>query len=259
MIGLVLAAGAGRRLRPHTERLPKALVPLRRDGTSVLDLTLSNFAAAGMQRVVVVVGYRAETIAARVESWESALGLRVELVHNDRAEEWNNAYSLWCARRVLSEGVVLANGDTLHPPALTSALAGLDVGDVCLAVDMRKKLGDEEMKVLIDTSGLVRAISKTLPHDADGEYIGVARIPAAAAGAVVDALARTWGRDPSAFYEAAFQLLVDEGRPLVGHPIGTAPWVEIDDEADLARAREVAAATHPVGGRERRRRSLCRS
>ena len=54
MIGLVLAAGAGRRLRPYTDSLPKALVPVgpdgRQDGPTVLDLSLRNFAEIGSPR-----------------------------------------------------------------------------------------------------------------------------------------------------------------------------------------------------------------
>jgi dTDP-glucose pyrophosphorylase len=38
MIGLVLAAGSGRRPRPYTDTLPKALVPIDSE-TTVLDLT----------------------------------------------------------------------------------------------------------------------------------------------------------------------------------------------------------------------------
>ena len=49
MIGLVLAAGAGRRLRPYTDTLPKALVPV--DGeTTILDIALRNLAAVGSHR-----------------------------------------------------------------------------------------------------------------------------------------------------------------------------------------------------------------
>ena len=39
MIGMVLAAGAGRRLAPYTDTLPKTLVPVDGDRT-ILDLSL---------------------------------------------------------------------------------------------------------------------------------------------------------------------------------------------------------------------------
>jgi NDP-sugar pyrophosphorylase family protein len=55
VIGLVLAAGAGRRLRPYTDEVPKALVPLA-DGLTVLDVTLANFAEVGLTEAAIVVG-----------------------------------------------------------------------------------------------------------------------------------------------------------------------------------------------------------
>src|ERR1044071_8107107 len=114
MIGLVLAAGAGRRLRPYTDTLPKALVPIDAE-TTPLDLTLANFAEVGLTDVAIVVGDAAAAIEARVPDLQNRYGVRLQLVHNDKAEIWNNAYSLWCARDLFAEGVVLANGDTVHP------------------------------------------------------------------------------------------------------------------------------------------------
>src|SRR5262249_44834256 len=94
VIGLVLAAGAGRRLRPYTDHLPKALVPVDGEFT-ILDLALRNLAAVGLTDVAVVVGYRADTVRDRQAELERAYGVRLDLIDNDRAEEWNNAYSLW--------------------------------------------------------------------------------------------------------------------------------------------------------------------
>ncbi|MCZ2523714.1 phosphocholine cytidylyltransferase family protein [Streptomyces sp. HB2AG] len=242
MIGLVLAAGAGRRLRPYTDTLPKALVPV--DGeTTVLDLTLANFAEVGLTEVAIVVGYRKEAVYARKEALEAKYGLSITLIDNDKAEEWNNAYSLWCARDVLSRGVILANGDTVHPVSVEKTLlAARGKGQrIILALDTVKKLADEEMKVVADPDKGVRRITKLMePSEATGEYIGVTLIEPEAAEALADALRTTFERDPDLYYEDGYQELVDRGFTIDTAPIGDVKWVEIDNHDDLAKGREIA-------------------
>ena len=239
MIGLILAAGAGRRLRPYTDTLPKALVPLDEE-RSVMDLTLRNFANAGLTDVAIVVGYAAQQVRDRKERMERTYGVNIELVHNDKAEEWNNAYSLWCARDILSQGVILANGDTIHPLSVEHLLLEQSSSNITLAVDNVKVLGDEEMKVQLDTSGSVTLITKLMePDTAAGEYIGVSRIPAEAAEALVDALRATFERDPQLYYEDGYQEMVNRGLRIATAPIGSVPWIEVDTLEDLARAREI--------------------
>ena len=121
MIGMVLAAGASRRLRPDTDELPKALLPV--DGeTTILDISLRNLAAVGLSEVVVIVGHAAHAIADRAADLEATHGVALELVHNGRALEWNNAYSLWLAREYFSQGALLVNGDTVHPVSVEKTL-----------------------------------------------------------------------------------------------------------------------------------------
>ncbi|MFJ8587362.1 sugar phosphate nucleotidyltransferase [Streptomyces sp. NPDC093595] len=241
MIGLVLAAGAGRRLRPYTDTLPKALVPVDGDRT-VLDMTLANFAAVGLTEAAVVVGYRKEAVYERKAALEAAYGLKLTLIDNDKAEEWNNAYSLWCARDVLKEGVILANGDTVHPVSVEqNLLAARGEGRrIILALDTVKKLADEEMKVVVDAGG-VRRITKLMdPADASGEYIGVTLIEPEAAEPLADALKATFERDPDLYYEDGYQELVNRGFEIDVESIGDVRWVEIDNHDDLAKGREIA-------------------
>ncbi|MYU22339.1 phosphocholine cytidylyltransferase family protein [Streptomyces sp. SID8352] len=247
MIGLVLAAGAGRRLRPYTETLPKALVPVGPEGAeesiTVLDVALGNFAEVGLTEVGVIVGYRKEAVYARREALEAKYGVRLTLIDNDRAEDWNNAYSLWCGREALADGVILANGDTVHPVSVErTLLAARGEGRrIILALDTVKSLGEEEMKVVVDPEKGVRRITKLMdPAEASGEYIGVTLIEGGAAADLVDALRVTFERDPQLYYEDGYQELVDRGFRIDVAPIGEVEWVEIDNHEDLARGREIA-------------------
>jgi choline kinase len=238
---MVLAAGAGRRLKPDTDALPKALLPVA-GTTTILDIALRNLAAAGLAEITVVVGHAAQAVADQVPALERAHGVTLTLVLNPRASEWNNAYSLWLARDHFARGALLVNGDTVHPASVEKTLlAARGAAGVILAIDNVKPLGEEEMKVALDQRGLLAKISKRLdPAQADGEYIGATLIEPAAAGPLAQALEATWRRDPSLYYEDGYQELADRGGEVAVAPIGAVDWVEVDDHADLRRAREIA-------------------
>ncbi|MFE6157544.1 sugar phosphate nucleotidyltransferase [Streptomyces sp. NPDC056486] len=242
MIGLVLAAGAGRRLRPYTDTLPKALVPVDGD-TTILDLTLGNFAEIGLTEVAIIVGYKKEAVYDRKAALEAKYGLKLTLIDNDKAEEWNNAYSLWCGRDAIKHTVILANGDTVHPVSVEKTLLAArgEGKKIILALDTVKNLADEEMKVIVDPEKGVQKITKLMdPASATGEYIGVTLIEGDAAEQLADALKTTFERDPDLYYEDGYQELVNRGFKIDVEPIGDIKWVEIDNHDDLAKGREIA-------------------
>ena len=241
MIGMVLAAGAGRRLGPDTAELPKTLLPVDGERT-ILDITLANLKSVGLDQVAIVTGFAAGRIEERRAELERSHGVALELVFNPKAEEWNNAYSLWCARHLFAGGALLVNGDTVNPASVQERLLGSRDGhDVVIAIDDEKPLGEEEMKVHVTGDGLLDRINKKLdPATAQGEYIGLTLIEPAASEPLADALRAVWERDPQLYYEDGFQEYADRGGRVGIAPIGAAEWVEVDDAADLARAREVA-------------------
>jgi choline kinase len=250
VIGMVLAAGAGRRLRPDTDALPKALLPVDRVGqpgeVTILDIALRNLAAVSLSDIVIVVGYAADAVRDRAAALEREHGVRLTLVDNDRAEEWNNAYSLWLAREHFAKGALLVNGDTVHPVSiektLLAAAGNRSRAGIVIAVDDVKRLADEEMKVITGPDGRLTRITKLMdPALAHGEYIGATLIGAQAAAPLAEALEATWRRDPSLYYEDGYQEFADRGGEIGIAPIGEVDWVEVDNHDDLRRARQIAA------------------
>ncbi len=240
MIGMVLAAGQGQRLRPLTIGLPKTLLPVA-DDLTILDNALANLRSVDLDEVVIVTGFAAERIQERVPALQQRFGVKLELVYNDRAEEWNNAYSLWLAREFFGEGVLLVNGDTVHPASVEERLLAARGPDIVLALDDAKSLGEEEMKVVLTGDGGMKQINKQAdPSAADGEYIGLTLIEPQAAAPLADALEATWRRDPGLYYEDGYQEFVERGGFIGVAPIGQVDWVEVDNHDDLNRAREIA-------------------
>lgn len=239
VIGLVLAAGAGRRLRPYTDTLPKTLVPIDGERT-ILDTILANLTAVGITEISIVVGHAAEAVETRLPALKERYSADLTLIPNDRPD-WNNAYSLWLARDAYAQGALLVNGDTVHPVSVEHNLLAQQGEGLFLTVDSRKTLTEEAMKVRVDEAGRVKQITKQLPpSQADGEYIGTSLIRPEVAADLTSALDATWRSDPNLYYEDGYQLFTDRGGPLRAADPGVIQWAEVDDHADLAVARAIS-------------------
>lgn len=246
VVGVILAAGEGVRLRPLTNELPKTLLPVAGD-KSILDLAVANLAAVGVARVAIVTGFAAERIDEHAPVLRERHGIEIDLIFNDKALIWNNAYSLYMARHLYEQSTTLVvNGDTVHPVAVEEALVAARRPDdpsygILLALDDQKQLGDEEMKVVTDDQNRVERITKLMdPAAASGEYIGVTLLEPAAGPALSAALETTFTNDPGLYYEDGYQLYVQDGGTVRTASIGAQIWVEVDNHDDLARARDIA-------------------
>lgn len=234
---VVLCAGQGRRLLPLTADLPKTLLDLG-EGRTVLDHVLGSLAAAGVIDVRLVVGHASEEVSSRRAGFEARHGVRIELIDNPEHAALNNAYSLWLGLRDLEGDCFIANGDTLVTSEAVRRLHDGPAAGLALAIDSEKVLGDEEMKVIFDSSGRLTDISKGLdPGRADGEYVGVARLAESSIALFVESLERVWRSDGSLYYEDGIGDLANTGHRVSGVEVGGLPWIEIDTPEDLERAK----------------------
>lgn len=237
-VAVILAAGEGTRLYPYTHERPKCLVEV--GGRPLLDRTLAALEQAGVDEVVIVTGYREDVLTAWLARRHNRI--KVTLVRNELYASTNNAYSLWTSRVAVPGAFVLLDGDLLfETKVLTTVLAA--GGEAALAVERRRDLGDEEMKVIEAADGTVAAVSKTVDvAQAIGESVGLARFTAAAAQ-------RLWARlgaqieagQTRVYYELAFEQLIAAGLAFHISDVTGLSCMEIDTPADLAAAHVLAA------------------
>jgi choline kinase len=237
MIAVILAAGISSRLRPLTYAMPKPLLSVA--GRPLLQRTLESLAANGIDRCVIVTGYRAPMIERFVGALESPV--RVSFIHNPHFATTNNNYSLWLTKgAVLGQELLLLDADILFGKGILTRLLESPYTDA-LVMRRTHHPGPEEIKVELDAAGRVRCIGKDIdPRSATGESLGIERFSLATAAHLFRVLDGRKHRYE--FYEASFQEMIDQGVAIYAVDSGTDPCIEIDTPDDL-RAAELLAQT----------------
>jgi choline kinase len=237
MMAVIPAAGFASRLRPHTDQCHKSMLPL--GGTTMMALILENLRTAGVDRIVVITGYRAEFLTEHVQRHGN--GLDLHFVHNPEYLTTNNAYSLSLAEPFAAgREFLLLDSDIVFEPDVLDRVLRPEEANV-IAIQRRPDLGEEEMKVYSENGKIVSRLTKDGdPKAAWGESVGIERFSAGFSAKLFETLARRirHGCGRTEYYEDAFQELIDSGAILCMADVSHCRVIEVDFKPDLERAEK---------------------
>lgn len=250
---LLLAAGLGSRLGPLTEALPKCLVSV--SGVPILERLVRALDSYGFERLVVVTGYRAETIRAYLG--ERFGGISVEYVVSPLFATTNNIYSLWLARRLIEEPFLLVESDVVFDEELLEPL--LQPDRIAVSRQLPWMGGTT---VTLDGDGNVDAFYPPPPgvygrHCTDAGHfmaVNICSLSCDVWGEVCERLdARVAADQTGLFYESVFEEMAAEGRMRPKAVVFPAQrWYEVDTPADLKAAELVFPRHSHIAGEARR-------
>ncbi|MEI5686422.1 phosphocholine cytidylyltransferase family protein [Sphingomonas kyungheensis] len=229
MQAVILSAGIGSRLLPLTREIPKCLVEV--GGRSILDHQLAALHAAGVERAVIVGGYRYRQIGAHLAQARPPLPVR--LVFNPFWAVASSIGSVWMARDQLDAPFCLLNGDTVFAADLLAAALAAPGEGVGLLVERLGEAEPDDMLVTVANGGIC-AVAKDLALDvATHRSLGV--IVSHGGDAYAQALERVIARPDGidAFHHAVVAELAGYA-PVRAIVAGEGAWQEIDRPADIA-------------------------
>ncbi|ADQ69361.1 Nucleoside-diphosphate-sugar pyrophosphorylase family protein [Halogeometricum borinquense DSM 11551] len=152
---VVLAAGEGRRLRPLTKYLPKPMLPVA--NRPVIDYVLDALVESGIERVVVVVGYRGDRIQTHLTA--EYKGANIEFVQ--QPSRLGSGHALLQATGMVNGEFLVVNGDSIINAAIvTSTLERYDSTDCAATVAVAHSDTPEEYGVVITNRGLIADIDE---------------------------------------------------------------------------------------------------
>ena len=152
MQAVILAAGKGTRLRPLTDRIPKALVDIK--GVPLIGRILAAL-PRDITEIIIVVGHLAEQIRAHVgPSWN---GIPVRYLVQDPLDGTGTAIHL--AKGLLHGSFLVVNGDDLYDQA--------DLARLCshpLAILLHQTNGPVSPSALVDARGHFMGLESRPPQ-----------------------------------------------------------------------------------------------
>lgn len=233
MRAIILSAGIGRRLKPLTDIIPKAL--LRVDGKTVLEQMLDSLLKNKVRDICIIIGYlgdKIESVIGRTYGKANITYLENRYYHK------GSILSVWAARGYFDDDMLLMDADVVFEEGILRRLISSQ-NQNCFLLDADYKDSGEEMKIAA-LNGKVAQIARriTVPHDKVGEGIGFFKLSKRYRKEFLRILENRIASDKDCDYEDALDEFVRVS-PVGFEEITGMKWTEIDFREDIAKARSL--------------------
>ena len=228
MKAIILAAGPGSRMLPHTQHRPKCLMKI--GGHPILHYQLAALRHSGIHDISIVVGYLGDRIREHVT-------VPVTFIENPEYSVTGSSYSLWLAREFMGDGFVYLNSDLVfHPDMLRALLDAPEPNAVIL--DRQVHLTSDMQKAEMDGSRILRMGKHLAAETAAAEVVGPVKFGAAGASRIVAYLQRLVAQgDRNRWAYEVFGLLAEE-LEFTGVDNPGCFWAEVDTPSEALEANQ---------------------
>ena len=144
MKALILNSGMGTRMGVLASEHPKCMTEIAHNET-ILSHQLRQLSEAGITDVVITTGYFDESIRSYCESLD--LGLSFSFVKNPLYDKTNYIYSIYCARELLDDDIILMHGDLVFENEVLDKVLGS--GSSCMTVSSVLPVPEKDFKAVI--------------------------------------------------------------------------------------------------------------
>lgn len=224
---VIVAAGFGSRLKHRTEMMPKGFLPI--EGLSLIERSVANLLAGGIEKIYIGTGYLAEHYQAFASKYP-----QIETIHSANFADTSSMETLFVMKDQLQADFLLLESDLLYEPAAIEAL--VDCKDTILASG--KTNSNDEVYIEVDAEQNLLQMSKNAADLSSiyAELVGISAI----SHATYQAMCAWYENQPNKKIDYEYVMVA------VGTQPGLVPfkvkkiedlaWCEIDDADHLARA-----------------------
>ena len=229
---IILAAGVGKRMAAVTDKIPKCLIKF--DNKTLIERHLESLSLLNLKDIIIVIGHLKEKIQEAIRNNRNSFNIKY--IENERYTK-GSILSLWYARNELDGDTLIMDADVLfHEKLLTRLVESKNKN--CFLLDENFEDSGEEMKLFVRGNKVI-GISKHNSYDCDfiGEGVGFFKLSANDCHVLKNILEEfeRIGK-VNVEYEDALHELVPHCS--VGFErVEDLPWIEIDFEEDIERAR----------------------
>lgn len=220
MKAIILAAGKGSRLYPITLTKPKGLLEIGDE--TILDRLIGQLNQAGVQDVLIVVGYQKEILI-------NYFGNTVRYSCYSDFFKTNNLHTLWSVREELDDGVIITFSDLVVDQAIIDDLVQ-STSDITMAIDTSQVL-DGTMRVAVNQKN-IKNITTTTVDEADGNFIGISKLNRKGCVSLLEEMSKIIDGNFGDYYTIAIDNLARKGTRVSFIDVKDHVWREIDTEEE---------------------------